>query len=404
MRLNPFNSPERKARKLAKKWEKFHSLVAKEGTFAYLEAKRETGEFTFPPEEVTQRDFEAKGGTPKEATRLYKLWYPDARRREKLLRSLEIADAIEAQNAQKNHDAQLASSRLVRLAQTDYTTNLMSIGAAMGDVRALFRHKKWLQQYGIRPSGRKFAAAVNSCSFILGLFLAGVTAVSPTLESAPLVTRIVFPIILGLLVALFPIVFYNLYRMARRMMVKTISLERADPMHPSLVTRLCTTHLPRLGLMGRWDIWRGNEGHTGMDDQSAFVVLQCGRWHIKDRVQSLNTVNEDGSPVMVEQPAITPFFYDLQAQGKAVMPEVVQDVRVDQLRTPLDYYNLPADPYGMRGATVVRRRLLCRALDQTGKLMANYKKKGFEEFFSKYVEFIAIGGFILGTIIVLSLE
>lgn len=115
MRLNnPFKSPERKARKLARKWEKFHQFVHKEGVFAYLEEKGETGEFNFPTTEPAQKDFEAKSGTPKGARNPYKLWYPTAKARESLLRSLDIADAIEAQNAQRNHDAQLASARLVR--------------------------------------------------------------------------------------------------------------------------------------------------------------------------------------------------------------------------------------------------------------------------------------------------
>lgn len=316
-----------------------------------------------------------------ELTRRWKAlkdWLPKETKEEshdrRLFAAMLEADRIQAGNEKRNLDAQAESTQLVRLAQTDYKTDLMSVQAAMTDWAALFRHGRWLGRYGAKSSGVAFAILVYSSVVVGGLLFMGLLYLSPV-PFAPWI-----PPILSFLLVGATYVLYWAGRKARQIMVRGITLERADPTDLTQVTGRCQTWLPRLGFLGRWEVWRGNGGNTGQDDQGAFVVLQCGRWYTDEPVTSWAHARLDRPNVPVKQ-----------------------HMKISELRTPLDYYGLPADNFTVRGESMVRRRLVCKLLDATGIAIATYDQNPVEAFIAKNWEWLVAVGLIIGTIVVFAM-
>ena len=139
--------------------------------------------------------------------------------------------------------------------------------------------------------------------------------------------------------------------------------------------------MPTLSFYFRPDVWRGNDGHTGVNNPDSFIVVACGLDEIRwDYDQECHANLDHGD------------------WDKEVWCDVTPGPRIEDMRVPPDYYDLPADRYTTDAISMKRRRISCRDLLTNGGLAAQRAKGAVAFMNGRWPWLLAAGMGVIGFI------
>ena len=258
-------------------------------------------------------------------------------------------------------------AQLVADAKADCRDNLLEPLQAFVNVRACARqHKRFMRVMGLVARGKSL---LQSLILILGGW-GTVLAILVANEEMPLGFDLFFATAFGGLIA----VIIRISKSYGDAFVKTYVVERADFTDPGQATAVCTVHLPRLGFYYRPEVWRGNDGHNGIADKDAFIVLQTG----------YDLVTWDEEIEAIEDLEDLPW-------DEEEWCTVERTRRIPDFRTALDYFDLKGDTFTVSGNSMKMRRAWCRQLQRNGELYAKFEKGGMAWLDGKWGWLYALG-------------
>ena len=157
----------------------------------------------------------------------------------------------------------------------------------------------------------------------------------------------------------------------RQAFSRVYALERRDFTDPGYVTGWVRVYLASLGFYYRPEVWRGNDGRNGIGSPDSVVVLSCG----EDVVTW--TYDEDDPD-----------------WDSDVWCTVEPGPQIKDFRTPLDYFDLPADRFTTTPTSIKHRRSWCRDLMRSGERQAVWEKGAMSMMDGRW-PWLAVGGFMI---------
>ena len=188
-------------------------------------------------------------------------------------------EMIDLQNQNLRVDEALVS-RLVDEAKADYGENLMEPIQAWINTKALWRHRqRFVKVMGtvarLKTNGKLTLLAAAVIGLFFGFLLYN--------QEHPWFVDLFFALVFGGAATIGAMVNGG-YKLA---FSKVYALERRDFTDPSFVTGWVRVFIASLCFYYRSEVWRGNDGHTGVNNPDSFVVLACGlddvQWDLRRR-------------------------------------------------------------------------------------------------------------------------
>ena len=245
--------------------------------------------------------------------------------------------------------------RLIAEAKADYAVNLMSPFHANQHANEVIRHRRrLLKVLGSASRAKSNGKNVFTVALCFGLVFAGLWYNEQMPVLADFIFAAIFATAIGAL-----LYYFGAYGEA---FAKAYALERRDFTDPGYVTGLCRTYLPRLTMYERPEVWRGNNGHNGIRSKDSFIVVACG-------LDTIRWTYDENNP-------------DWDADQWC---EVTPGKRIQDFRTPADYYDLPADTFMTDAISMKHRRAWARDLQQSGQAYAAWAKGGMSIMDGKWV-------------------
>jgi len=254
--------------------------------------------------------------------------------------------------------------RLVEEAKADFSENLLEPIQATTSPTAVIRHRlRFLRVMGataqLKTNGLVTLIAIGTLTLFLSVMLW-----NPRYDWY-------FDVLVALgLAALTTGAIYvpNGYRQA---FSRVYALERRDFTDPGYVTGWVRVYLPSLGFYYRPDVWRDNDGRNGIGSPDSVVVLACG---------------ED----------VVTWTYDEDEPNwdSDVWCTVEPGPQIKDFRTPLDYFDLPADRFTCAPTSIKHRRSWCRDLMRSGQDHHVWEKGALSLMDGRW-PWLAVGGFMI---------
>ena len=205
--------------------------------------------------------------------------------------------------------------QLVEEAKADFSENLLEPVQAATSPWGVIRHRRRL----LRVMGGAARLKTNGAAFLISVglfaFFLAVMVYNP-------VYPWYFDVCAALLLTAALTVFTYVHGGYRQAFSRVYALERRDFTDPGYVTGWVRVYLPSLGFYYRPDVWRGNDGRNGAANPDSTVVLACG-------VDAVAWTYDADDP-------------DWDSE---VWCQVTPGSRIQDFRTPLDYFDLPADHF-----------------------------------------------------------
>lgn len=248
---------------------------------------------------------------------------------------LSPEEMIDLRNEQLRMDEEMVH-RLVEEAKADYGENLLEPIRAFASPVAVMRHRRRC----IKVMGDVAQLANNGKATLLAISVTGVIFAGLLYSPVyPWYVDLVFSLIFGA-ACTFLLLVHGGYRLA---FTKVYALERRDFTDPSFVTGWVRVFLTSLAYYYRPDVWRGNDGKNGVTNPDSFVVLSCG-------LDEIEWTYDPDNP-------------DWDADEWCT---VTPGPRIQDFRSPLDYYDLPADKFTTDAVAHKHRRAWCRDILRNG--------------------------------------
>ena len=254
--------------------------------------------------------------------------------------------------------------QLVEEAKADFSENLLEPVQAATSPWGVIRHRRRL----LRVMGGTARLKTNGAAFLISVglfaFFVSVMVYNP-------VYPWYFDVFAALLLTVALTLFTYVHGGYRQAFSRVYALERRDFTDPGYVTGWVRAYLPSLGFYYRPDVWRGNDGRNGAANPDSTVVLACG-------VDAVAWTYDEADP-------------DWDSE---VWCQVTPGSRIQDFRTPLDYFDLPADHFTTEPTSIKHRRAWCRDLLRSGQDHAAWKKGALGLMDGRW-PWLAVAGFMI---------
>ena len=278
-------------------------------------------------------------------------------------------EMIDLRNKELQVDEEMVR-RLVEEAKADFSENLLEPFQSATSPLAVVRHRR--RMLGVLGTTAKLKTNGMASLISLGLY-AFFTAVMIYNETYPWY----FDAFAGLLLAGLITLYVYVHGGYKQAFSRVYTLERSDFTDPGYVTGWVRVFLPSLGFYYRHDVWRGNDGRNGAANPDSTVVLSCG----EDQVEW--TYDHDRA-LDLDDPIWNQDEWCVATPGP----------RIQDFRTPLDYFDLPADRFTCNPTPIKHRRTWCRDLLQSGQDHAVWKKGAMGIMDGRW-PWLAVAGFMI---------
>ena len=177
--------------------------------------------------------------------------------------------------------------------------------------------------------------------------------------------------------------FHNRYSEA---FARLICTERADFTNPKYATGRVRTFVPRLCFYLRKDCWQGPPGQNSPNNKKAYVAVECG----EDTVVWFDDPDYDG-PEKVDTDDLDP--------KDDVWCKVIPGMRISELRTTADYFDMAANKRGATGDPFRARRAWGRELQRNG-FEYNKAEHGGEKWLDDKLLWLYCAGCLLAGVLI----
>ena len=272
-------------------------------------------------------------------------------------------ELIDVRKQELRIDEELVS-RLVDEAKADFSENLLEPIQAATSWGAVIRHRiRFLRVMG--------ATAQLKTNGVLFLIAMGLLTLFTTIMIYNPQYPWYFDIFIALLLSGLTTVAVYVPGGYRQAFSRVYALERRDFTDPGYVTGWVRVYLASLGFYYRPEVWRGNDGKNGLGNPDSTVVLSCGEDVVTWTYDQENPDWDSDEWCTVEP-----------------------GPQIKDFRTPLDYFDLPADRFTTTPTSIKHRRSWCRDLMRSGQRHAAWEKGAMSLMDGRWA-WLAVAGFMI---------